>query len=99
MTTLKPPQSEQQAIATLAARVDLLRVQRSHHVAVFLENRGHYGTDDSVDRQWRTSLTTLDQRVREFLEGHPDLHPASRQRLLRSVTGPLQALGAVSEHE
>jgi hypothetical protein len=95
--SLTAPVVEQQAIAALAARVDLLRVQRSRHLALFLEKRGHYGEDDSADRQWRTSLAAVDERLTEFLEGHPALHPASAERLERCVLGPLQALRATDD--
>ena len=80
------PVSEREDLDALAVRLDLLRSVRAD-----LETKVR---DDShaAERTWNVRLQGFDERVLEFLDGHPTLHPDSVQRLEEKVLDPLEAL-------
>ena len=80
------PLDEREDLDQLTVRLDLLRSLRSD-----LESKVR---DDSRDAQrtWNASLRDFDDRVLEFVAGHPELHPDSVQRLEERVLDPLEAL-------
>ncbi len=75
----------------LAARVDMLRVQRSD-LATFVG----VGDPAGQRRQWMRSLAAFDMRLAEFEEAHPNLDENTRSELERTVIRPFRTLQGIS---